>query len=300
MKVGFIGLGIMGQPMALNLARAGTPLIVWNRTPARVEPLRAAGARVAHTPAEVFRNADVTIMMLVDEAAMDSVIGRGTPELAENVNGRLIVHMGTTAPNYSKALEADIRRAGGEYVEAPVSGSKTPAEAGALLAMIAGDDAALSRVRDLISPMCRDVMECGAVPNATLTKLGSNLLLITMVTGLAEAMHFANQNDLPVEQLVDAILGGPLASDVTRVKAPKLAARDFDTQASIVNVLQNANLVHDAAVRVGASTPLLNECVELYRETRELGLGELDMVTVIRALEARAGDRNRREGDDPR
>jgi 3-hydroxyisobutyrate dehydrogenase len=290
MQVGFIGLGIMGQPMALNLVRAGRSLTVWNRTPARVESLRAAGARVAPTPGAVFRVADVVIMMLVDATAIDSVLGRGTPQLARHVNQRLIVHMGTTAPGYSAALEADIRGAGGEYVEAPVSGSKTPAEAGELLAMVAGDDAALGKVRDLFSPMCRDVMECGAVPNATLTKLGSNLLLIAMVTGLAEAMHFANQNRLPVQRLVDAVLGGPLASDVTRVKAPKLAARDFDTQASIRNVLENAKLVHDAAAVAGASTPLLSECVSLYREACELGAAELDMVAVIQALEARATD----------
>ena len=288
MHVGFIGLGVMGQPMALNLARAGTSLIVWNRTAGRAEPLRKAGARVVKSPAEVFRDAEIIIMMLVDGGAMDAVLGRGTPELARNVADRVIVHMGTTAPDYSRGLEADIRRAGGAYVEAPVSGSKTPAEAGELLAMIAGDEAALDRVRGLLSPMCRAVMECGVVPNATLTKLGSNLLLITMVTGLAEATHFANQNGLPVEGLVDAILGGPLASDVTRVKAPKLAARDFDPQASIVNVLQNAELVHDAATAAGASAPLLSECVSLYREACERGDGDLDMVAVIRALEARA------------
>ncbi len=288
MQVGFIGLGIMGQPMALNLARAGTRLVVWNRTAARMEPLRTAGARLASSPAMVFRDAKVVIMMLVDGGAIDAVLGRNTAEFVQNVNTRVIVHMGTTAPDYSRALEADIRAAGGAYVEAPVSGSKTPAQDGELLAMIAGDDDALAHVRGLLSPMCRDVMECGAVPNATLTKLGSNLLLITMVTGLAEAMHFANRNQLPVESLVDAILGGPLASDVTRVKAPKLAARDFDTQASITNVLQNANLVHDAATTAGASAPLLSECVSLYREACELGHGDLDMVAVIRALEARA------------
>lgn len=287
MQVGFIGLGIMGQPMALNLAHAGTPLIAWNRTAARAQPLRAAGAHIAPNPAAVFRDADIIIMMLVDETSMDAVLERGTPGLARNVNERLIVHMGTTSPGYSKRLEADIREAGGAYIEAPVSGSKTPAEAGELLALIAGENDDVARVRDLLAPMCRHVMECGPVPNATLTKLGSNLFLITMVTGLAEAMHFANQNELPLQSFVDAILGGPLASDVARVKAPKLATRDFDTQASIENVLQNANLVHAAATAAGASSPLLNECVALYQEACALGHGDIDMVGVIRAIEAR-------------
>ena len=128
--VGFIGLGVMGEPMALNLARAGTALVVWNRTAAKNEVLRAAGARVATSPAEVFRQARVVILMLADDAAIDSVLGRGTPDFGANVAQHTIVHMGTTSPEYSRGLEADVRAAGGSYVEAPVSGSRKPAEAG--------------------------------------------------------------------------------------------------------------------------------------------------------------------------
>jgi 3-hydroxyisobutyrate dehydrogenase len=118
MAVGFIGLGVMGQAMAGNLARAGTELVVWNRSPGRAGPLRAAGARVAATPAEVFRQARVVLLMLADGPAVDAVLGRGTPAFAVNVAGHTIVHMGTTAPAYSHALEADVRAAGGGYVEA--------------------------------------------------------------------------------------------------------------------------------------------------------------------------------------
>lgn len=128
MHVGFIGLGVMGRPMALRLASAGTPLVVWNRTPERAEPLRAAGAEVAADPAEVFARAEVVLLMLADEAAVDAVLGRGTPALAARVAGRTVVHMGTTSPEYSHAVEADVRAAGGRYVEAPVSGSRVPAE----------------------------------------------------------------------------------------------------------------------------------------------------------------------------
>ncbi|HTF50240.1 MAG TPA: NAD(P)-binding domain-containing protein, partial [Pseudonocardia sp.] len=109
MDVGFIGLGVMGQPMAVNLARAGTALAVWNRTPARSEALRAAGATVATEPAEVFKRARVVILMLADGAAVDSALGRGTPEFDANVAGHTVVHMGTTSPGYSRGLEADVR-----------------------------------------------------------------------------------------------------------------------------------------------------------------------------------------------
>src|SRR4051794_10775142 len=129
----------MGEPMALHLARAGIPLVVWNRTPDRAEPLRRAGARVAGSPDEVFERAAVVILMLATEAAVDEVLGRGTSRFAGLVADRTVVHMGTASPAWSRALEADVRAAGGGYVEAPVSGSRGPAQAGELIAMLAGD-----------------------------------------------------------------------------------------------------------------------------------------------------------------
>lgn len=161
--LGFIGLGVMGQPMALNLARAGVPLVVWNRSAARSEPLRAAGVAVARSPAELFGRARVVILMLAHEAAIDAVLGRGGPDFAAQVAGHTIVHMGTTSPDYSRGLEADVRAAGGGYVEAPVSGSRTPAEAGELVAMLAGEPAALEEVRPRLEPMCREIVVCGRV-----------------------------------------------------------------------------------------------------------------------------------------
>src|SRR4051812_20018688 len=111
----------MGQPMALNLVRAGTPVVVFNRSPARCEPLRAAGAQVAASPAEVFERAETVILMLADETAVDAVLGRGTPAFAARLAGRTVVHMGTTSPEYSAGLRDAVVAAGGRYVEAPVS-----------------------------------------------------------------------------------------------------------------------------------------------------------------------------------
>jgi 3-hydroxyisobutyrate dehydrogenase len=284
-QVGFLGLGVMGQPMALNLARTGTPLVVWNRTPARCEPLRAAGAAVADSPAQVFDRARTVLMMLAGDTAIDAVLGRGTQAFPALVDGRTIVHMGTTAPAYSAALGADIAAAGGRYVEAPVSGSRVPAVKGELVGMLAGD--AVDDVRPLLAPMCQEVFDCGAVPNALLMKLAVNLYLITMVTGLAEAAHFAARHGLD-QRLFEAVLAaGPMASSVSRGKAAKLVARDFDVQASITNVLENNRLVAEAARVNGLASPLLDVCHALYRETAALGHGEEDMVAVVHAIEAR-------------
>ncbi|MGO4198678.1 NAD(P)-dependent oxidoreductase [Rhizobium sp. YAF28] len=287
MKTAFIGLGVMGTPMALNLARAGTDLTVWNRSPESAERLRAAGAEVAADVDAVFGKARTVILMLATEAVIDTVLGRGAPDFAARVAGHVIIHMGTTAPAYSKALEADIRAAGGRYVEAPVSGSRRPAEGGELVAMLAGEAGVVDEVRPLLMPMCRETVVCGAVPNALLMKLAVNIFLITSVTGLAEAAHFAGRQGLDMGIFKAVVDAGQMASDISRIKSGKLVERDFSVQAAITDVLKNNRLVAEAARQAGVASPLLDACHALYAETENLGFGREDMAAVIRALEAR-------------
>ena len=289
MDIGFIGLGVMGQPMALNLVRAGTKLTVWNRSADRIGPLRAAGARIAASPADLFARTRIVILMLYDGTAIDTILGRGTPAFGAHVAGHVIVQMGTTSPGYSRHLEADIRAGGGSYVEAPVSGSVKPAEAGQLVAMLAGDDEIVEEVRPLLQPMCRQTVPCGAVPNALLMKLATNHFLIPMVTGLAEAIHFADRHGLDMQQLLAVLDAGPMASSVSRVKAAKLAAHDFTVQAAITDVQKNVRLVTEASREAGLASPLLDVCEALYGEAAALGYGQSDMVAVIHAIAARSG-----------
>jgi len=286
-RIGFVGLGAMGEPMALNLVKAGTVLLVWNRTPSKSAVLAKAGAAVAKDAAEVFARCELVIFMLLDGAAMDAVLGRGERGFADRVNGRTLVNMATPAPAYSKALAADVRAAGGRYVEAPVSGSRKPAEAGQLVAMLAGDPDAVASVRPLLAPMCRDAIHCGSVPNALYMKLAVNLFMTAMVTGLAEAAHFAQRHGLDLAKLVAVLDAGPMASDVSRIKGTKLVAQDFAVQAAIANVLDNVRLIAAAARQTGIASPLLDVCLALYGEASALGLGSADMIAVIRAIERR-------------
>ncbi len=285
--IGFIGLGTMGQPMALNLARAGMALTVWNRSPAPCAVLAQAGAAVADDAAGVFARCGVVIAMLADGAALDAVLARGGAGFAGRVRDRLLINMATVPPGYSRLLERDIRAAGGRYVEAPVSGSRVPAEAGQLVAMLAGDAADIAVAQPLLTPMCRQVFACGAVPGALLMKLAVNVVLITLVTGLAEAMHFAQGHGLDLACL-DAVLdAGPMASAVSRIKSTKLLHRDFTRQAAIFDVLKNSRLVAEAAREAEIASPLIDVCCALYGETEAMGFAEADMVAVVRAIEQR-------------
>lgn len=285
--VGFIGLGAMGEPMALNLVKAGTPLMVWNRSVAKCGTLAEAGAAVAKDPVEVFAQCEIVILMLIDSAAIDSVLGRGLPDFGAKVAQHMIVQMGTTSPGYSRALEADIRAAGGCYVEAPVSGSRKPAENGQLVAMLAGEPKCVASVHSLLRPMCGDVIACGPVPNALFMKLAVNLFMISMVTGLAEAVHFAEHHGLDLARFAAVLEAGPMASDVSRVKSTKLVAKDFAMQAAIFDVLKNTGLIVQAARDAGITSPLIDACHALYGETQALGLGGADIIAVIRAIEQR-------------
>ena len=153
--------------------------------------------------------------------------------------------------------------------------------------MLAGEPEAVDKLRPLLKLMCRETMICGAVPNALLMKLSVNLFLITMVTGLAEAVHFAGQHKLDLQQLLAVLDAGPMASSVSRVKVQKLVERDFSVQASITNVLENNRLIAEAARKSGVASPLLDVCHALYGETQTLGHGQADMAAVVRAIEAR-------------
>src|SRR5205085_10051501 len=139
---------------------------------------------------EVFARCETVILMLLDGPAVDAVLERRSPAFVQRVQGHTLINMGTMTPGYSKALAAEVRGAGGRYVEAPVSGSRRPAEAGRLVAMLAGEADDLARVRPLILPMCREAIPCGHPPDALRMKLAVNLFMINMVTALAEAMQF--------------------------------------------------------------------------------------------------------------
>ncbi|SFI68510.1 3-hydroxyisobutyrate dehydrogenase [Celeribacter neptunius] len=287
-QIGFIGLGTMGEPMALNLCRAGQPLRVWNRTPERTASLKKAGAMVATDPDDLFEHCDTVLLMLENEAATDAVLGRGTGAFAYRVAGHCIVAMGTTSARYSLDLSRDIAAVGGYYVEAPVSGSRKPAEAGQLIGMLAGPPEEIERLRPLLSPVCKQLFDCGPVPAALQMKLAVNTFLITMVTGLAEAGHFAARHGLDMDRFADILNAGPMASDVSRMKIDKLRSRDFRRQAGISDVLKNSRLVVEAAKAAGTAHPLMEICVGLYETTEAMGEHERDMITVIRAFEAEA------------
>jgi 3-hydroxyisobutyrate dehydrogenase len=282
---GFIGVGLMGQPMALNLARSGLPLKVWNRTPEKLEPVIAAGAVPVPDVEEIFASCEAIFLMLSTSEAVDQVLGRGNACFGKRVSGKLIINTATVRPEYSVALAAAIRSAGGRYVEAPVSGSRQQAQERRLVAMLAGEPEDVAHARTLLSHTCKTCFECGPAPNALKMKLAVNLFMIVMVTGLVEAFHFAERAGIDRAALREVLAASPMASNVSQVKAQKLAAGDWSPQAALADVLNNIGLVSEATAAAGAAAPLLRTCGELYARASELRVGALDMIAVNAAFE---------------
>jgi len=283
-SVGLVGLGHMGLPMARNLLRAGVALHVWNRTPAKCGPVVELGALRADTVDALCERARIVLLALLDERAVDAVLGRDTAAFRSRVAGRTFVQLGTTWPGYSQALERDILACGGRYVEAPVSGSRVPAETGRLVGMVAGAAEAVEEVVPLLAPLCARVFRCGSVPHALQLKLAANHYLIGMVTVLAEAVHAARAAGVDLALLRDVLDAGPMASEVSRSKLDKLVREDFAAQAAIGDVATIARLVAQQCAQAGADAPLMRQCVALYRAAGELGHGGLDMAAVVHAF----------------
>ncbi len=282
-RIGFLGLGVMGEPMARNLAAADISLLVWNRTRERTDALVAAGATAAASVDEVFQNTSTVMMMLANESVTDAVLGRHTEVFAERVAGHLVVSTGSTSPEYSRALAADIRAAGGRFVESPVSGSRK------LVALVGGDAADVDEIRPILAPLTKTVIHCGPVGHGLLMKLAVNHYLVISIAALAEAVHFGDRHGLDLEVLSAALNSGQLASDVTRAKLPKLSQREFSVQAATEDGLANACLIADAARALGLATPLLDVAEALYGEAVAFGNARMDMSSVIDAIAARDG-----------
>lgn len=285
--IGFIGLGAMGVPMALRLVEKGTEIVVWARSSAGTEPFKDTAAHVADSVDELFEKCEKVILMLANSKAIDAVLDRGTNKFSVFCKDRTIIHMGTTAPAYSKALEADIIQTGGRYAEIPVSGSSVPAAKGELVAMMAGNPSTLNNIKDVIAPMISSEIYCGPVPTALQMKLAVNTYLSGLMTGLAEATNLAKMCGLDMEVFRSVLEAGPMNNAVMRMKLPKLINEDFSVQASVYQALNNQQMMLAAGAEVGAAMPMVETARSLQMQAAELGCSKMDLTAILKSYAKR-------------
>jgi 3-hydroxyisobutyrate dehydrogenase len=237
--IAFLGLGHMGSPMAHRLVAAGLDVVVWNRTAARAEPLAAAGARVAPTPAQAADGADVVITMLSDPAAVESVLFGQDGVLATLGSGRL-VEMSTIGPDAVRGIAARLPSGVG-LVDAPVMGSVGAAEAGKLRVFAGGEPTDLEVVAPILEHL-GSVVRCGGVGSGAAIKLVGNTALVAGLTLLGETLTLADSLGVPRELALDVLGAGPLSATLQRARATsgfftvELAAKDLGLAAGVTSL----------------------------------------------------------------
>jgi 3-hydroxyisobutyrate dehydrogenase-like beta-hydroxyacid dehydrogenase len=283
-NIGFIGLGIMGAPMAANLIKAGHALRVYNRTPDKAAPLLAAGATAASSPAALAGASDTIVLMLTGPTAIDAVLAGEGGLLAADLTGRRIINMSTVPPAYAAALGKRLTAHGAILIDAPVSGSRAPAEAGTLLVLAGGEPAAIDAAEPVLLAMGKAVVRCGAVGTGSAMKMAVNLLLATMMAGLAEAVNLGEKSGLDTGLLLDTVLAGPLGCGLFSMKRDMLVSHSYPAQFPLAHMAKDLGFIAQAAQDAGAPLPLGKTVAGLYAE----GPGGEDFAAVKRVFEGMA------------
>jgi len=284
-RIGFIGLGIMGQAMATNILKNGYALSVYNRTPEKAEALCGAGARLAATPAQLADASDVIILMLTGPEAVDAVLHGDAGLLRGDCRGKTVINMSTVPQACSKNWAAQLAGRGITLIDAPVSGSKIPAEQGTLVILAGGPEDEIRAQEALLLSMGKKVIYCGESGCGSAMKLAINLLLGIMMEGMAEAVHLAERSGLAVETLLDAVASGPLSCGLFQLKEPMFKTSTYPTQFPFRHMAKDMQFVVAAASENGARLPLGTELARLYSPAADAGLLDQDFAAVKTLLD---------------
>jgi 3-hydroxyisobutyrate dehydrogenase-like beta-hydroxyacid dehydrogenase len=285
MRVGFLGLGIMGRPMAANLVKAGHEVTVWNRTPGKL----VEGARVAASPAEAAGAADVVWICVSDTAAVGSVLfGENGAESALR-EGMTVVDSSTISPARTLAIVARLAEKGVEHIDAPVTGSKIGAESAQLIFIAGGEEAAIAKVQPLCQAMGKLVKHMGGHAMGQAAKLAMNLQIAMIYEGFAEALSLATKLGVAPEKLVDLIQSSMVRSGVIDYKAPFVLKRDYSPNFPLRLMHKDIHLTLDAAREARVKLPGLETVEEIYEVAADEGHGDLDYAATLMLLEKWAG-----------
>jgi 3-hydroxyisobutyrate dehydrogenase-like beta-hydroxyacid dehydrogenase len=285
MRIAFLGLGIMGRPMAANLVKAGHEVAAWNRTPGK----QVEGARTAETPADAANGAEVVWMCVSDTKAVEGVLfgpgGVGTTI----ASGAIVVDSSTISPTAEQQFANRLRAKGVEYVDAPVTGSKVAAEAGSLIFMVGGDEAVLAKIDPLFKAMGKQVFRMGETSKGQAAKIVMNLQIALIYEGFAEALTLAAKLGVNLESLLPLIQASMVRSGVVDYKAPFVLKRDFTPNFPLKLMLKDIRLARDAAKEARVKLPGLETVEEVYEMAAEDGHQDLDYAATLTLLEKWAG-----------
>ncbi len=287
--LGFIGLGIMGSGMAANLLRAGHRVCVWNRTATRMEPLLKLGATPAASPADVTERCDIVFICVGATEDVEAVMTGANGVLEAVRPGQLIIDHSTISPHATKTLGAALAEKGAHMLDAPISGGSEGAKNGTLSIMIGGDETQVQRADPYLHAMGRTITHVGELGAGQMVKLVNQILVVTTMQGVAEAMVFAQAGGLDLEKTLAAVSGGAAASWSLSNRAPQMKERDWQPGFTIDWQTKDIRLVLEAADQLGVSLPSTSLIFQFYRALQATGLGGEGNHALVKAVERLAG-----------
>jgi 2-hydroxy-3-oxopropionate reductase len=286
-EIGFIGLGLMGLPMAGHLKNAGHTLHVFARSKSRAE-VEALGVSACANPREVAQRSEIVITMVSDTPDVEQVLF-GTDGVAEGLNrGSLVIDMSSISPVATKAFAARITRLGCDYVDAPVSGGDIGAKAATLTIMVGGSEAAFARARPLLEKLGKTITLIGAVGAGQTAKVANQIIVALNIEAVAEALLFASKAGVDPEKVRQALLGGFASSRVLEVHAKRMIERSFNPGFRMALHLKDLNIALDSARQLQVSLPNTAACAQLMNAACAAGLGQRDNTALVQVLEGLA------------
>ncbi len=285
MRVAFLGLGIMGRPMAANLVKAGNEVTVWNRTPGR----QVEGAQSAATPAEAVQNAEVVWMCVSDTKAVEAVLFGAQGVESSITPGAIVVDSSTISPSATVRFAERLRARGCDYVDAPITGSKIGAENAQLIFMVGGSENTIATLDPLFRAMGKTVIRMGDVGKGESAKLALNLMIALIYEGFAEGLTLATKLGVEPETLVKLIQSTMVRSGVVDYKAPFVLRHDFSPNFPLRLMHKDIHLMLDAAKEARVKLPGLETVDEIYEVATEEGQADLDYASTLALLEKWAG-----------
>ncbi|CAK8535935.1 unnamed protein product [Lathyrus sativus] len=286
-RVGFLGLGIMGSPMAQNLIKAGVDLTVWNRTKSKCDALISLGAKYKSSPEQVAASCDLTFAMLADpQSAMDVACGKYGV-----VNGmgpgKGYVDVSTVDVDTSKLINGHIKSTGALFLEAPVSGSKKPAEDGQLIFLTAGDRNLYETAAPLLDIMGKSKFYLGDVGNGAAMKLVVNMIMGSMMASFSEGVLLSEKVGLDPKVLVEVISQGAINAPMYTTKGPSMIKSHYPTAFPLKHQQKDLRLALGLAESVSQSIPIAAAANELYKVAKSHGYSDEDFSAVIEALKTK-------------
>ncbi|AKG22812.1 NAD(P)-dependent oxidoreductase [Calothrix sp. 336/3] len=283
MKVAFLGTGLMGLPMAQRLLGANIPLIAYNRTPEKLEPLKAAGAEIAIKPRQAIAVADCVILMLTNTPAIYSVLL--SDRASHSIAGRTIIQMGTITPTESKEIQDAVVAAGGEYIEAPVLGSVPEAKTGELIVMVGGNQLQYERNLELLKNFSPNPIHVGAVGTAAALKLALNQLIASQTAAFALSLSFAQLQGVNVDIFMDILRSSALYAPTFDKKLPRMLDGDYShPNFPTKHLMKDIEFFLEEAKNVGLNIKSLEGVREIIETTMKMSFGNSDYSAIFAAI----------------